>query len=83
MNRALHADRRCFSLSPSEGERVGVRGPFARSGSGSQFMRQRERRLHMNLKMRSLMIRQLRIVRFMGAMRVFGRGILIMAPQSH
>ncbi len=46
MNFAGHAPH--FPLSPSEGERVGERGPFARSGSWSQCMRQRERGLSMN-----------------------------------
>jgi len=35
---------RCFSLAPSEGERVGVRGPFSRLGSWSQCMRKHETR---------------------------------------
>jgi len=39
---------RRFSLSPSEGERAGERGPFSRLGSWSQCMRKSETGLSMN-----------------------------------
>jgi len=49
MNRPnCNARWRRFSLSPSEGERAGERGPFSRLGSWAQRLRKTESRLSMN-----------------------------------
>ena len=47
-------------------------------GSWPQFSRARDWRLPMNLKTVPLITKGLRVLRFRGAMRVFGRGDLIL-----